>query len=303
MIELYSYDRLDTVELKDVDFDIYEKDESIEDLSEFFDEEPSDSILEDFEVLNSRSFSTVVKDTLKFIVDKNSNPVKVQNLSVNQNIVPINSSVLVTAQVENTYPEQTNATYQLFLNDRPIKTFDSVLGSREWQTFDYVIIDPPLGDNQIRLGSKTINFTVSDTPLGPTQLVYMDLFTNTSKLYEGHPFNISVTVLNIGTKGNVPIVIHVNDREINQYVDLDYGEKKTINYQVLINEPGTYSARIIGTEISKVLFIREILEEMGEENEDQSSIFTAAIALYLIPLVLIFLGVLKKYHKSRYPEK
>ena len=302
LIELYSYDRLDTAKLKNVDFDIYEEDESIDDLSEFFDEDPRDTILEDFEVLKSRSFSTVVKDTLNFIVDKNSNPVKVQNLSVNQNIIPINSMVLVTAQVENTIPEQTNAIYQLFLNDRPIKSFDSVMGSREWQTFNYEIMNAPVGENQIRLGNKRVNFTVSDTPLGPTQLVYLDLFSNISQLYAGYPFNISVTVLNIGSKGNVPVVLYVNNQEIIQYVDLDYGEKKTINYLVLISEPGTYSARIIGTEISKVLFIREIPEENGEdENVDKSSIFTFSIAFYAILFVLILMGVLRKYHRSRHP--
>lgn len=297
LIELYSYDRVDTTELKDLDFDIYDKDEKIDDLSDFFDEDPSDDILEDLEVLDSRSHSTVVKDTLTFFINKNSNPIKVQNLSVNQKIVPINSSVLVTVQIENTVTSQRNTAYELFLNDRHITRFDPVLGSREWQSLNYEIINAPVGENSLRLGSKTVNFSVSETPLGPTQLHYLDIFTRTSKLFTEQEFDISVTALNTGRKGSMPIVLSVNDQEIIQNVELDYGEKKTIDYQILINKSGTYTARITGTELSKVLFIQEIPIEV-EEEEEKSPIFTFAIIFYFFILVLILLG-LWKYRRSR----
>lgn len=298
VVEIYSYDRVNTNELDDIDFNIYDKDEEIEDLNEFFDD-PGDSVLEDLGVLQSRSHSIVVKDKLSFFLDRESDPIKIQNLLVNQKVVPINSSVIVTAQVENTVPEQSNMNYQLFLNNKSINTFNLVMGPLEWIKLEYEINDPPLLENQVKMGSRTVDFTVSDTPLGPTNFVYLDIFTDKTRLYAGDVFNISVEILNTGRRGTLPVLLWLDDQELSDEVELDYGERKTISFQVSITEPGTYSAKIIGTDFSKVLFIQESLQKAQEEDVKDNSIMVIPITVYLVILTLLMLGILK--YRERKP--
>jgi len=305
-VDIYSYDRIDYNELSRIDFDIYDKDTAIEDLEEFFDE-PSDSLLEDMEVLKSRSYANIVKDRLYFFVDKYSNPCKIQEISVSPSIVPINSTVKITAVVENTIPYQNNITYQLFLNNERIKTFNTVLGPDEWKTLVYEINDPLLGENQIKLDEKTINFTVSDTALGPTQLIYLDIFTDQPVMYAGEPFNLSITILNTGWKGSKSVDISVNNEIMSTEVELDYGEKTTINYEITLNDPGTYQANIIGTETTKVLFIKELIDEANNEDQDDteksgitllSSGFKSSNAIFIGTLILVIVGFLL-YNKQK----
>jgi hypothetical protein len=307
-IDIYSYDRVDYSELGRVDFNIYDKDVAIDDMEDFFDT-PSDSLLEDMEVLKSRSYANIVEDRLYFYVDKYSNPCKIQEISVMPSIVPINSTVRISVEVENTIPHQNNVTYQLFLNNESIKTFNFIFGPNEWKTLVYELNDPPLGENQINMGGKTINFTVSGTALGPTQFVYLDIFTDRPVTYAGESFNLSITILNTGWKGNEPVFISVNNKQMSREVELDYGEKTTINYEILINEPGTYPANIVGTEITKILFIKDSPVSINEEEEEDKSVISglysgmiSSKAIFLVPILFVILGFLL-YYRQRTPVK
>lgn len=309
IIDIYSYDRVDYCELRQIDFDIYDKDSDIDDLEEFYDE-PSDSLLEDMEVLKSRSYANIVKDRLYFFVDKYSNPCKIQKISVIPGVVPINSSVKIIAEVENTIPYQNDINYQLFLNNKYIKTFNTTLGPNGWNTLVYEINDPLLGENQINLGDKKINFTVSDSALGPTQFVYLDIFTDQPAMYAGETFNLSITILNTGWKGSKSVDIAVANKIMTNEVELDYGEKNTINFEITLYSPGTYKVNIIGTEITKVLFIKEPIDKANNENQDDNeksaitllSSFKPYNAIFITTLILVILGFLL-YNKQRILDK
>lgn len=301
LVTIHTYDRVDysvVDKLNSMGVDVYESDNSIEDLSEFYNS-PSDDVLEDLEVLKSRSRSSVEKFKVEFFIDDNSDPCKIQNVSLSHDLIAEDSYVSVYITAENTATDSSSCSFFISLNNETVKEFNVSLDAREIRRIPYEIIDPPIGINTVEVKNELVTFNVSGTPLGAIELSYLDMFADDSKLYAQEPFNLSVVVMNTGDKGKEVVFIRSDNTEISKEVELDYGEKKIINFELFFNDSGTHKVEVIGTDLSKVLFIQEptVLIEEKEEEDDDITFYLLGVVIIIGALVFISLLIIRR-HRS-----
>ena len=290
-IDLYSYDRVNYHELRRLNkmgFDVYDSNTAINELSVFYDD-PSDNVLESMEVLKSRSRASVEKNTLEFFIDNKSNPCKLRSLSLNSNVIAEDSYVQLFIEFENIVPHPSSQSYDLMLNTEIIDVVDVVMAPLEVKTVMYEVVNPQIGENELMIGDKSIGFRVSGEPLGPVDLKFLDITTDDFKIYANEHFIVSVEVMNSGACGKETVFIRIDDNEIFQEVELDYGEKKIIEFEAIIEDAGTHRVEIIGTDVSKVLFVQEERDGNGNGKDDDKE--DDSFVLFNIMLYGGFIGV------------
>lgn len=304
IVTIHTYDRVDysmTYRLNNMGVDVYETDNAIEEMSQFYNT-PSDSVLENLEVLKSRSYASVEKFKLEFFVDDTSDPCKIQNVILSHDLIAEDSYVSLFIIAENTARHRSPCCFSVLLNNETVKEFNVSMNAGEVRTIPYEIIKPPIGLNTIEVNNKLLTFNVSGSPLGAIELSYLDMFTDDSKLYTNEPFNMSVVVMNTGDEGKEVIHIRSDDTEVSKEVRLEYGERKVIEFELTFNNSGTHKVEVTGTDLSKVLFVQESdapIEKIEEEKDDDNLFYLIGLIIIAGALIFMSLLLITKYRPGK----
>lgn len=298
-VEIFIMDRVDhtyTDKRFVKPFDPRLSDDQISDMDDFFTGADED-ILIDEGLMIERSDALVIKKELKFIIDSSAKPYFIRSIDVPESVPP-ESSVNVIVTLENTQEDKIKESLTPVLNGKSIAPVNFELSSQGTKTIEFEIPQSRPGENILNIGSKTVRYKVDEIPLQPTEFIYEELRIDRTKILKGNEFNVSVGVFNIGQNGTLPVVLILNDQiEATENVSLEYGGSKMVKFNLTLDTPGIYQAKIKGKDFMKIIVIQD---KDAEDNSKKSNGDEGPSIPFISGLEVLIIFCLSGYYLKRH---
>ncbi|MBW6517744.1 MAG: hypothetical protein K0A89_04485 [ANME-2 cluster archaeon] len=231
-------------------------DKEVNHLEKFFSTYDEDTLIDEG-LLIPRSHAEVVEKELKIIIDSSAKPYFVKEIIVPEHVPP-ESDVNVKVLIANENPNIVKDSIPLVLNGKKLGDVSFDLQPNKINEVYFTVISSIPGINNLELGSKNVSYEVEIIPVKPTEFIYNELQADRIKYYKGENVTISVGVFNTGENGTRPVVLLLNDEvKATRNVTLAYGESEVVRFNVSMETPGIFQAKIQGKEFKKVIVVQD----------------------------------------------
>lgn len=274
-------------------------DDEVEHLEEFF-STYDESTLIDEGLMIPRSHALVVEKELKIIIDKSAKPYFVKEIIIPEHAPP-ESVVNVKVLIANENPVSVKDSITPVLNGRTIPEVSFNLQPNKINEVYFSIIQSNPGINNLEFGSKNASYEVETIPVKPTEFIYNELQVDRIKYLKGENVTVSVGVFNTGENGTLPVVLLLNDEiKAIKNVSLGYGQSEIVHFNISIDTPGIFQAKIQGKDFKKVIVVQD-----GEspESSDDTANETKNDNGFSIPTVSGFVAILAMVMIAGYLNK
>lgn len=229
-----------------------------------------EDILIDYDLMQTRGDSFAVEKKINFIIDREAKQYFIRSISVPKSVPP-ESSVNVIVTLENIYEGKINDNLIPVLNGESIAPVNFEFPSQGIMNIEFDIPLSKPGENILNIGSKTVRYNVDEIPLQPTEFIYNELRIDRTKILKGDEFNVSVGVFNIGENGTLPVVLILNDQiEATKNVSIEYGKSEIVTFNVTLDNPGIYQAKIVGKDFMKIIVVQDKDASDNSEKSNES---------------------------------
>jgi len=226
-----------------------------------------ENILIDYDLMRTRGDSFAVEKKITFTIDREAKQYFIRSVSVPESVPP-ESSVNVIVTLENIHEGNINDNLIPVLNGESLAPVNFDLPSQGTMNIEFEIPISKPGENILNIGSKTAIYRVDEIPLQPTEFIYNELRVDRPKILKGDEFNVSVGVFNLGENGTLPVVLLLNDQiEATKNVSIEYGKSEIVTFNVTLDNPGIYQAKIQGKDFMKIIVVQD---KDANDNSDKS---------------------------------
>ena len=305
-IKIYQMDRMNNDYATDkfiTAIDPRMSDGKVAHLEEFFSSYDESTLIEEG-LMIPRSRALVVEKEMKLIVDSSAKPYFVKEIIMPEHVPP-ESNVNVKVIISNEYPDRIKESITPVLNGKPIPEVNFVLQPDSINEIEFEIIQSRGGINHLEFGPKNVSYEVEVIPLKPTEFIYNEIQVDGIKFFKGDNVNISVGVFNTGENGTQPVVLLMNDEvEAIQNVTLGYGESEIVHFNISLETPGIYQAKIQGKDFKKIIVVQDgqstensnNVQDETEIDEDKGSsiLWISGFIAIIVMLALISRRLLKR---------
>ncbi|MCL7412481.1 MAG: hypothetical protein M8353_02560 [ANME-2 cluster archaeon] len=231
-------------------------DSEVNHLEEFFSTYDEDTLIDEG-LLIPRSHALVVEKELEIIIDRSAKPYFVKEIIVPEHVPP-ESGVNVKVLIANENPVSVKDSITPVLNGKTIPEVSFNLQPNTINEVYFSIIQSNPGNNNLEFGSKNASYEVEAIPMKPTEFIYNELQVDRIKYFKGENVTVSVGVFNTGENGTLPVVLLLNDEvKVTRNVSLGYGQSEIVQFNISIDTPGIYQAKIQGKEFKKVIVVQD----------------------------------------------
>lgn len=172
---------------------------------------------------------------------------KLTNLILEPNWIQFGDPVQISVNVTNVGDEAGNYTVTVTLVDEPIASKTVQLSGKESKIVEVSATGIVEGNHTITVGDLTASLRVtSEAPSRPAKMEITNLGISRIQAAVGEPIIVSVTSTNTGDEdGNFEIILYLNDiKKSTRDIQLDSGETKTEEFEVVEQSEGTYIVKV-----------------------------------------------------------
>jgi hypothetical protein len=274
----------------------------------------------DLPVMNRSNASVLPNQYLKIekklFIDKYASkyPVdrfRIEKIMLDRTIVAPNESVIISANVINTFYDKGSTSLDLLLDNKIINTTTLEIESYSSGKVFFSVSTEIVGNHTVEIipsGTNTMGLNLSGVFIvseekeieTPTEFLFQDIQINKLSVEPNNTVIIAVTVKNTGKEGTQPVGLFINDElEEEKQVGLNYSEVKDVLFNVTKRDLGAYRVKVDGSIISKVFFVESSApvpaETVAPEIEKKPKL-NIVIGLSVI-VVLIY--ILRVYLKNK----
>jgi hypothetical protein len=172
---------------------------------------------------------------------------QVTDLMLSSDLIQVGETIMMSANVTNIGDRSGNYTVTPTINDIPISTKTIQLSGGETTMVTFTATEQTEGNHTITVGTLTKTFQVtSGTVIKQAELQLSNLVTSRREVEIGDSITVSVTAANIGDEaGEFLLELFVNERrEETKSIQLDAGETKSVQFEIVENVEGEYTAKL-----------------------------------------------------------
>lgn len=265
-------------------------------------------------ILNAVQHKIVIQ---KFWVDRYTdkypaNRFIIKDITLDKMKVAPGENISIFANIENNFYDNGTATFDILMDKKKIDNISISMENFSTKQVNFNVSSNILGIHEIEIMPTSKDTIIHDSFIyvdvtdqevkTSTTFNYKDIMIDNLTVEPNQTVVVTITIENKGKAGLLPVTLNINNvPDTQQDVYLNFLETRDVKFNITKTEIGQYKVTVNGTDLSKIFFVREKREVVGEKKEQIEEKKTPKIYVIsgiLVAIILVF--ALRRYLVNRW---